>query len=220
MKTFLLSAIAALIWFSSPVAHAQTDDATAQKSTNTRFPVYAEIGLGFGQTLFFGRMKEKLMQSYGGSFDPGTGNNLMMGFYIAPENWKGLGVGSRIKGTFGTSVEGTNGDSYIFNYYNLAVSAKYYGFSREFNKGWYGRASFGFGQFTTKRVNEAVNVYKHQYAIGTSTMLGIGYTLRFAKIAWSFEAEFDYSNRSGTIDGQGDTTFQSGQIGGNLILSF
>ena len=194
----------------------------AQTSTNikSRLPIYGEIGLGFGQTLFFGDMKSQLAKSYGGAFEPGTGNNLMTGFYIAPENWKGLGLGSRIKGTFGTSVKGDNGDSYIFNYYNLAITAKYYALSKEFNKGLYVRSSFGFGQFTTKRVNEATNLYKHQYAIGTSLMGGLGYTLPFKKTALSFEAEFDYSNRNGTIDGKGDAGYKSGQIGGNIIVSF
>ncbi|MEJ8819061.1 hypothetical protein [Lacibacter sp. H407] len=196
--------------------------ANAQMSTTskTKFPVYGELGLGFGQTLFFGDMKAQLTQSYGGSFNPGVGNNLMMGFYISPVHWKGLGIGSRIKGTFGTSVKGDNDDSYIFNYYNLAVSAKYYAISGQFNKGIYVRGSFGFGQFTTKRVNEASNLYKHQYAIGTSLMGGVGYTIPFKKIALSVETEFDYSNRNGTIDGKGDAGYKSGQIGGNVILSF
>lgn len=165
-------------------------------------------------------MKAQLIKSYGGAFNPSIGNNLMMGFYVAPENWKGLGIGSRIKGTFGTSVNGDNGDSYIFNYYNLAITAKYYALSKGFNKGLYIRGSFGFGQFTTKRVNEATNLYKHQYAIGTSLMGGIGYSIPFKKTALSIEAEFDYSNRNGTIDGLGDAGYRSGQIGGNIIFSF
>jgi hypothetical protein len=182
--------------------------------------VYGEVGLGFGQTLFFGDIDKKLRASYGGSFSPGIGNNLMMGFYVAPEKWKGLGLGSRIKGTFGTSVEGDQGDSYIFNYYNLAVTAKYYLLSRTFNRGLYVRGSFGFGQFTTKRVNEDTNLYKHQYAIGTSLMGGVGWTFPLKKMAISIETEFDYSSRNGTIDGQGDEQYTSGQLGANFILSF
>lgn len=215
MKNSIVTLAMSIICLASQFANAQTP--TEKK---LKFPVYGEIGLGWGQTLFFGNMKEQLTLSYGGSFNPGFGNNLMMGFYIAPENWKGLGIGSRIKGTFGTSVIGDNGDSYIFNYYNLAISAKYYMLSKEFNKGLYARGSFGFGQFTTKRVNEATYLYKHQYAIGTSLMGGIGYTIPFKKTTLSFEAEFDYSNRNGTIDGKGDAGYQSGQIGGNIILSF
>lgn len=215
MKNSISTLAVSIICLFTQFANAQT---TAEKKS--KLPVYGELGLGFGQTLFFGDMKAQLKDSYGGSFSPGIGNNLMMGFYVAPKNWKGLGIGSRIKGTFGASVKGDYGDSYIFNYYNLAITAKFYALSKEFNQGLYIRGSFGFGQFTTKRVNEATNLYKHQYAIGTSLMGGIGYTIPFKKTAISFEAEFDYSNRNGTIDGKGDTGYQSGQIGGNIILSF
>jgi hypothetical protein len=212
MKKPILTLAMSAICLALQFANAQT--------ISSKLPVYGEMGLGFGQTLFFDDMKTQLAKSYGGSFSPGTGNNLMMGFYVAPHNWQGLGVGSRIRGTFGTSIKGDNGDSYIFNYYNLALTTKYYALSRAFNKGLYVRGSFGFGQFTTKRVNEATNLYKHQYAIGTSLMGGIGYTLLFKKTALSFEAEFEYSNRNGTIDGKGDARYKSGQIGGNVIVSF
>jgi hypothetical protein len=215
MKKAILVLVASAIWFVSPSANAQSASEKNQKMT-----VYGEVGLGFGQTLFFGDMKTQLLRSYGGSFAPGIGNNLMVGFYVAPDNWKGLGIGSRIKGTFGTSVEGDNGDDYIFNYYNLAITAKYYVLSGEFDKGIYLRGSLGFGQFTTKRVNEAADLYKHQYAIGTSVMGGIGYTKPFKKTALSIEVEFESSNRNGTIDGKGDAGYRSGQIGGNIVLSF
>lgn len=194
--------------------------ATSVLAQTSKTPVYAEFGLGWGQTLFFGDMKEQLVQSYGGSFDPNIGNNLLMGFSVAPEKWKGLGVGARIKGTFGTSVEGDQGDSYIFNYYNLAVTARYFPLSKTFDKGLYVRGSLGFGQFTTKRVNEAANLYKHQYAIGSSLMGGLGWTFPLGKTSLSIEAEFDYSNRNGTIDGKGDAQYSSGQIGGNVFISF
>lgn len=82
----------------------------------TKSPVYGEVGLGVGQTLFASDTKAKLQQALGGSgFDPGTGNNVSMGFYVAPEKWRGLGIGSRIRGTFGAPVDGSGGDSYIFN---------------------------------------------------------------------------------------------------------
>lgn len=215
MKNSFITLVASISCFASQLINAQTTT-----EIKAKLPIYGEVGLGWGQTLFFGDMKSKLSESYGGSFNPNVGNNLMMGFYVAPQKFKGLGLGSRIKGTFGTSVTGDDGDSYIFNYYNLAISAKYYALSGGFNKGFYVRGSFGFGQFTTKRVNETTNLYKHQYAIGTSLMGGVGYTLAIKKMALSIETEFEYSNRNGTIDGKGDVGYTSGQLGGNIILSF
>lgn len=209
MKTILLiaflSAIALQTW--------------AQKEIKQR--VYGEVGLGSGQTLFFGDIKQKLNQALGGTFSPGIGNNLSMAFYVSPENFRGLGIGSRIKGTFGTSVEGDNdNDSYIFNYYNLALSLKYYFLSREYNRGAYTRAGFGFGQFTSKRVGDDDKRYIHQYAIGTTTSGGVGYTIPLKATSFSIEVEFEASSRNGTIDGIGEATFKSGQVGGNLVLTF
>lgn len=144
-----------------------------------------------------------------------------MGFYVVPERWKGLGIGSRIHGTFGTPVSGDAGDDYVFNYYNLALSLKYYPFSRQFNQGLYTRASVGFGQMTTKRLNEQARSYSHQYAIGSTLSGSIGYSFPLKKSAISLEGHFEYSGRNGTVDTQGDgVRFTSGQIGGNIILSF
>lgn len=183
--------------------------------------VYGEIGLGAGQTLFFKGIRQNLDRALGGTFEPGIGNNLMMAFYVAPERLKGLGVGTRIKGTFGTSVKGENDDDrYIFNYYNLSASLKYYFVSRQFNKGVYTRASLGFGQFTSKRVNDDSKRYTHQYAIGSTTSIGVGYTISLKTTTVSFESEFESSSRNGTIDGVGDATFRSGQLGANIVLTF
>ncbi|GAB3041403.1 hypothetical protein [Spirosoma pulveris] len=208
MKNYLIG-LALTLTVSRPMA-AQTQ----------KVPVYGEVGLGFGQTLFGSGTKAGLQRALGGNgFDPGTGNNVMMGFYVAPENWHGLGIGSRIRGTFGASVRGDAGDQYIFNYYNLALSAKYY-VSGQFNRGFYGRGSFGFGQFTTKRLIESSNTFAHQYAIGTSVMLGAGYTVPFRRTALSLEGEWESASRNGTVNGVGDVRFRSGQLGVNLILSY
>ena len=208
MKKLLI--ISLLILSMSPCLFAQTNKQT----------VYAEVGLGFGQTLFFGDIKSRLSDGLGGNFDPASGGNVSMGFYLSPQSWKGLGLGSRIHGTFGGPSTGEFGDEYIFNYYNLALSAKYY-LSRQFNDGFYGRGSVGFGQMTTKRIVSGEDEYFHQYAIGTTFTGSIGYTLPFEKTALSLEAQYEYSSRNGTVSGLGDgVRFNSGQIGGNLIFSF
>ncbi len=208
MKKLIISS---LIFISaSPSLLAQTNKRT----------VYAEVGLGFGQTLFFGDIKDRLSEALGGGFDPGSGGNVSTAFYLSPESWKGLGIGTRIHGTFGGPTTGEFGDNYIFNYYNLALSAKFYP-SGKFNEGFYGRGGVGFGQFTSKRENEAQARYFHQYAIGTTFTGSVGYTLPFNNSALSLEAQFEYSSRNGTVTGDGDgVRFNSGQFGGNLIYSF
>lgn len=212
MKTPTIAAAILLAFAVVPAAFAQ--------KPGTKKPVYAEIGLGINKTLYFGDTRAKLTQALGGSASPGTGNNLLAGFYVAPAKWNGLGVGTRISGSFGGPVEGDFGDEYIFNYYNLAAAAKYYVLSREFGRGLYVRGSVGFGQFTTKRFDEEADFYRHQYALGTSLMGGIGYTVPLNGWSLGLETEFESASRSGTVDGLGDQTFRSGQVGVNLIIGF
>lgn len=190
------------------------------KAQNTKPQVYGEVGMGAGQTLFFADTKNQLRQALGGAFNPGITSNLIMAFYYAPEKWKGLGIGSRIKGSIATSVIGDFGDSYFFNFYNLAISTKYYAFSKQFNKGSYGRLGVGFGQLTTKRANEETNSYIHQFAVGNTITGSIGYSLPFSKSSISFEAEYEASSRSGTINGVGDQNIRSGQAAINIIYTF
>ncbi len=123
--------------------------------------IYGEIGLGGGQATINSATKQVIKKSLGGGFEPGIGNNLLMAFYIAPQNWKGLGIGARIQGTFGLPVIGDFGDRYVFNYYNLALAAKYFIVSHEFNKGLHVNGSVGFGQLTTKRLNDNIKAYQH-----------------------------------------------------------
>jgi hypothetical protein len=84
----------------------------------------------------------------------------------------------------------------------------------------YARAGIGFGQFTAKRFNEANKTYLHQYVIGSTPSICMGYTLPLKKSSLSIEAEFERSSRNGTINNVGDTQFTSGQLDANNILTF
>jgi hemolysin activation/secretion protein len=192
--------------------------ATAQEQKS---PVYAEVGLGVGQTLMFGNTMDNLNAALGGTFTPGIGTNLIAGFYAAPVNWRGFGLGARIKGTIGSGVKGkTDADDYIYNYYNLGIHAKYH-FFKTFNKGLFARAGVGFGQMTTKRANDLEKRYVHQYAIGAVGTAAIGYTFWFTNMGLTVESEIESGNRNGTVDKISDgVQFSSGQIGINTLITF
>jgi hypothetical protein len=189
---------------------------------NARIPVYGEAGLGFGQTLFMGDIRAKLTASVGGgSFAPNAGANALIAFYVAPDSWRGLGVGARAKVFAAGPSAGSNGDEHFFNYYHIGISAKYYPISRTFNRGLYVRGSFGPGQLTTKRANEASRTYVHQFAVGSTALLGVGFSIPVGSKTIGLEAEYETSSRSGTINGLGDgQTFSSGQFGVNVKLGF
>jgi hypothetical protein len=194
----------------------------AQNSTTQIRPknIYGEFGFGGGQTIIANETKSHLKAALGGSFDPIFAGNLTTAFYYAPSKWKGLGLGTRFMWSGGPGAVGENGDDYFFNYYNFSVSAKYYALSQTFNKGLYLRLSLGTGQLTTKRANDVSNSFIHQFAVGSTVSANIGYSFPIGKNAISLEGHFETSSRSATINGLGDKSLRSGQIGANIIYSF
>ncbi|TGE13397.1 hypothetical protein [Hymenobacter elongatus] len=102
------------------------------------------------------------------------------------------------------------------------ISAKYYPLSRVFNQGFYLRASYGPGQLTAKRdYQDEAKTFRHQFAIGSTLLGGVGYSLPLNKCSLSLEVEMERARRNGTISGVGDSqVFRSGQVGVNVVLTF
>ena len=185
--------------------------------------IYGEVGLGFGQTLFFGDIQQRLGAAIqANDFDPAIAGNMLLAFYVAPPRWKGFGLGGRLSFSGGGAATDGWGGEYYFNYYNFGISAKYYPISRQFDKGLYVRATVGTGQLTTKhQFNDEADTYLHQFAIGSALTGNVGWTFPLKNKSISIEAVFESGRRNGTISGLGDgQVFRSGQVGGNFILSF
>lgn len=215
MKKSIITLAVSVSCLFSQIGVAQ-NSATQERPKN----IYGEFGIGAGQTIIANETKSHLKAALGGSFDPVLAGNLTTAFYYAPSKWKGLGLGTRLMWSGGPGAVGENGDDYFFNYYNISLSAKYYALSQTFNKGLYLRLSFGTGQLTTKRANDEANSFTHQFAIGSTLSANIGYSFPIGKNAVSLEGHFETSSRSGTINGLGDKSLRSGQIGANIIYSF
>ncbi|TGE14373.1 hypothetical protein [Hymenobacter elongatus] len=85
----------------------------AHAQTQTKQTVYGEVGLGFGQALFFGDIRQKLRAAIGADdFTPNAGGNFLVAFYVAPATWRGLGVGVRAKVFGAGGSPGASGEEY------------------------------------------------------------------------------------------------------------
>lgn len=219
MKTtqfFLPGLLSALLVTSTVLA--QTTEPTPAK-----LPIYGNVSIGYGNTFFSGTLGEKETINDGRGFGRNQGNTLTTWFYVAPARWKGLGVGSGIKGFFATPNNGGNDETYLFNYYHVGIGAKYYPFSRQFNRGFALKSSFGFGQMTEKTRFNATRVYEHQFAVGSTLLAGIGYSIPVfqKRAALNIDLDFETSSRRGDVTGLGENQpFKNNHVSLNVGLGF
>jgi hypothetical protein len=188
-----------------------------------KLPVYGNISIGYGNTFFYGTLADKETINDGRGFGRNQGNTLHIFFYVAPENWKGLGIGAGVKGFFATPNNGGNNETYLFNYYHVGFAAKYHFLSKTFNQGLYVKSSFGIGQMTEKMKYNNTQTYEHQFAIGATILGGIGYAIPIFKknAALNIDLDFEYSNRRGDVSGKGeDQSFQNSHVSINFGLGF
>jgi hypothetical protein len=188
-----------------------------------KLPIYATISIGYGNTFFSGQLAEKETINDGRGFGRNQGNTLTSWFYVAPAQWKGLGVGAGIKGFFATPNNGGNSETYLFNYYHTGIGAKYYLLSKRFNQGLALKSSFGIGQMTEKTKYNATQTYEHQFAIGTTLLVGLGYSIPILKKRSALNVDFDFetSNRRGDVTGVGENqSFRNSHVSLNVGIGF
>ncbi len=194
------------------------------QAQDQKVPVYAHIAIGYGNTFFYGALAEKETINDGRGFGRNQGNTLSTFFYAAPKNWKGLGIGTGVKGFFATPNIGGNNETYLFNYYHVGLGLKYHPFSAQFNEGFYTKFNFGFGQMTEKMKYPDENSYEHQFAIGTTLLGAIGYAFPLGdtqRLSLNIDLEAEYSSRRGDVTDLGeDQEFQNSHVSINFGLSF
>lgn len=195
----------------------------AANAQSTKIPVFGNVAAGYGNTFFSGTLSDKESVNDGRGFGRNQGFTLSSFFYVAPAHWKGLGIGSGIKGFFATPNNGGNNETYFFNYYHVGLGVKYYPFSKTFNQGFCVKANAGIGQMTEKMRYNNTKTYDHQFAIGTTLLGGFGYSIPINKgrTAINIDFEAEYSNRRGDVSGKGeDQRFQNNHVSMNFGIGF
>ena len=196
------------------IAHSQVD----------KTPIYAQVALGYGNTFFYGALSEKETVNDDRGFGRNQGSTLSTFFYAAPDKWKGLGIGSGVKGFFASPNEGGDNETYFFNYYHVGLGLKYYPFSKKFNDGFSVKTNIGFGQMTEKTKFNNTQTYEHQFAIGTTLLGGFGYSIPLGKkkrTSFIIDFEAEYSTRRGDVTGVGENQrFENSHVSINLGVGF
>lgn len=203
-------------------AQSALPSAAADTAEQSKTAVYGDVSIGFGRTLFFGRLADEQRVRESRGFSASSGFNFAAYFYVPITSVRGLGIGGGVKGFAASPASGGDNEQYFFNYYHVGASAKYYFLTQKFNEGLFVKANFGFGQMTEKTRFNNTKTYDHQFAIGTAAVIGLGYSYPIAgKTALNVFGEYEYGSRNGDVSGEGEgITFQNGQLSLNFGISF
>jgi hypothetical protein len=220
MKTLSIILLTGTLFASQVLLAQGTNGHVTEKA---KLPIYGNIAVGYGNTFFSGTLGEKETNNDERGFGRNDGTALGGFFYAAPEKWKGLGVGFGAKGFIARPNNGGNDETYLFNYYHVGPAAKYYPFSREFNRGLCAKAGVGFGQMTEKMRYNSTKIYEHQFAIGTTLLLGVGWSfpIGHGHTALTFDLDYQTSRWRGDVTGIGeDQPFSAQHVSANVGIMF
>jgi hypothetical protein len=193
--------------------------AASASSQNDEELTYGEFKTGYGVTQFGPGLSDRFNS---GNFSTSGGGLFSIAAYRKFEGIDNLHFGIRYKAFGAFQSRGDNGEEMFFNFHGASVSAKYYPFSRSASSGLYLQGDFNFStQFTQKyRVSEALK-FDHQFAIGPSLTVGLGYHFplkdRYAVVA---SVEYDWASRQGEVQGIGDKRFRNSNLALQLGLLF
>ena len=191
----------------------------AQNSTSHAF-TYGEFKLGYGTTQF-GKGLETAFEA--GNFSTSSGFLASIAVYRKFSKIHNFNFGLKFKALGAGPATNDVGDEMFFNYWGTAVSAKYFPFNREADKGFFIQGDFYFTtQFTQKYRNTDALTFDHQFAIGTGFGGLIAYDLRLKNSlkGLTIGIEYDAANRQGEVTGIGDVQFANSNVGVMVGIQF
>lgn len=220
MKLFLSIYLLCGLCISSTVANAQNKIATGQsnKWENNAF-TYGELKMGYGSTQFSTGLKEKFEN---GNFSNSGGILSSVAAYRKFSSINNLHFGLKFKALGATAANGDNGQEMFFNFWGTAVTVKYFPFNPTAVKGLFLQGDYNFiTQFTQKYRTSSLLQFDHQFAIGSSYTLGLGYQHPLKNgYGLVTSLEIDWATRNGEVTGIGDKRFQNSNIAFQIGIIF
>lgn len=197
----------------------------AQESTNNLSPrtnsgfTYGELKVGYGVTQFGDGLSERYEA---GNFGASGGILSSIAAYRKFDAIDHLHFALKFKAHGAMPSNGDNSQEMFFNFWGAGVSTKYLPFSAIGNNGLYLQGDYYFTtQFTQKYRRTEAKEFDHQFAIGCSVTLGLGYQYQLSNCyALVATVEYDLASRRGEVQGIGDVTFQNRNFGVQLGLVF
>jgi hypothetical protein len=216
MKHYITLLIA-FTTFLSP-ASGQNESLSAAE-TNPEGFTYGEFKAGYGITQFSTGLSERFEN---GNFSRSGGGLFSIAAYRKFKKLNHLHFGLKFKGLGAGPSRGDNGQEMFFNFWGTAFSIKYFPISPSAGKGLFLQGDYNFTtQFTQKYRNTKELVFDHQFAIGSSYTLALGYQFplknRYALVA---SAEYDRASRQGEVQGKGNVKFNNSNLAFQLGLIF
>jgi hypothetical protein len=189
------------------------------KKENIGF-TYAEFKGGYGVSSFGKGLAEKYRA---GNFSSSGGGLATLAAYKKFKNLNFINLGIKYKSLGAAPAQGDNGDEMFFNFWGAAIATKFFPMDKNGKKGIYLQGDYFFvTQFTQKYRNTLKSIYDHQFAIGSSFCIGVGYDLPLgqARNMLTFGLEYDAATRRGEVTGIGNKQFKSSNFGLMLGLKF
>ncbi|MEM8964838.1 MAG: hypothetical protein AAGE93_00355 [Bacteroidota bacterium] len=193
------------------------------QESSSKLPVYGSVSVGYGNTFFSGILSEKEERNDQRGFGRNDGITLATFYYWAPEKLRGLGIGTGVRAFVARPNNGSNQETYTYNYYHIGISIRDYFITKRFNDGLYVTANIGWGQGTEKYSFGNTNTREFQNALGITVLGGLGYSipLNGNHNALNLDLSYEYSNRNAEITGNTDTVdFINSQISFNVGFTF
>jgi hypothetical protein len=190
----------------------------AQQSTDDSY-TYGEFKAGYGVTQFSTGLKERFESE---NFSTSGGGVFSLAAYHTFKGLNNIHFGLKYKGFGAFPSKGDDNQEMFFNFWGVSLSTKYFPFSESASKGLYIQGDYNFTtQFTQKYRRKAMLEFDHQFAIGNSLTLGIGYHIPLNEdYALVTSIEYDWAKRQGEVQGIGDAEFLNSNIAIQIGIIF